>query len=146
MEDPHRLDRFVDAQATVFSQALAELRSGHKQSHWMWFVFPQLEGLGMSETAKRYGIRSLDEARAYLGHAVLGARLIECAEAVLQVTGKSAHDIFDSPDDRKLCSSATLFAQVSDEGSVFHRLIDRYFDGRADERTLALLAQERRGS
>lgn len=140
MEDPHRLTRFVEAQASVYSQALAELRAGHKQSHWMWFVFPQMEGLGMSETARRYGIRSLDEARAYLTHGILGARLIECAEAVLNVTGKSAHDIFGSPDDRKLCSSATLFAQVSADGSVFHRLIDRYFDGRFDDRTMALIA------
>ena len=140
MEDPHRLNRFVEAQAAVYSQALAELRAGYKQSHWMWFVFPQLEGLGMSETARRYGIRSLDEARAYLRHAVLGARLIECANAVLGITGRSAHDIFGSPDDMKLRSSATLFAQVSDSRSVFHQLIDRYFDGQADERTMALLA------
>jgi uncharacterized protein (DUF1810 family) len=134
------LARFVEAQAGVHERALAELRAGRKQSHWMWFVFPQLAGLGSSAMAERYAISSLDEARAYLAHPQLGPRLVECAEALLQLEGeRSAAVIMRSPDDLKLRSSATLFARVSPAGSVFHRLLDRYFDGRADERTMSLL-------
>jgi len=136
----HHLERFVEAQQTVYEQALAEIRSGRKQSHWMWFVFPQFDGLGFSAMSRRYAVKSLDEARAYLAHPLLGPRLLECAEAVLGVEGHSAEDIFGSPDDMKLRSSATLFAQVSDSGSAFHRILDKHFHGRHDERTIALIA------
>ena len=139
--DPHNLNRFVRAQEHDYAPALAEIRSGRKRTHWMWYIFPQLDGLGFSETARRYAIRSLDEARAYLDHPVLGPRLVECAEAVLAVQGRSAREIFGSPDDVKLRSCATLFAEVSAEGSVFHRLIRAYFGGAPDGRTLTLLGQ-----
>lgn len=137
--DPHSLNRFVEAQHAVYARALAEIRAGRKRSHWMWFVFPQLAGLGMSATSRRYAIRDLAEAKAYLEHPVLGPRLVEGAEAALGVAGRSALEVFGSPDDMKLRSCATLFAQVSPQGSVFHRLLDRYFEGDPDERTLRLL-------
>lgn len=143
--DPYDLERFVEAQAGTYEQALAELRRGRKRTHWMWYVFPQLRGLGASALSHRYAIGSLEEARAYLAHPVLGPRLVECAEAVLAVQGRSARDIFGSPDDLKLRSSATLFAAVSPPGSVFHRVIDRYFGGQADDRTLALIGAARGG-
>jgi uncharacterized protein (DUF1810 family) len=133
------LTRFVNAQAPVYETALAEIRSGRKRSHWMWFIFPQLAGLGSSDTARHFAIRSREEAEAYLRHAVLGPRLLTCANATLDVEGRSAHDIFGNPDDMKLRSSATLFAAVSEPDSVFHRLIARYF-GAPDERTLELLS------
>lgn len=138
--DPHDLDRFVQAQADDYDRALAEIRNGRKVSHWMWYVFPQSDGLGMSETSRRYAIRSVDEAVAYLGHPVLGPRLTTCVQAVLGVTGRSAHDIFGSPDDMKLQSCATLFAQASPGGSVFQQLLDQYFQGEPDPRTLELMA------
>src|SRR5215211_1816682 len=140
--DPFNLERFVSAQAPVFAAALAELRAGRKRSHWMWFVFPQLRGLGRSSTAEFYGIVSLAEARAYLAHALLGPRLMQCTEAVLAVEGRSLHEIFGSPDDVKFCSSMTLFsrAQGGDE-SVFRRALDRFCSGREDERTVELLQQ-----
>ena len=137
--DPHDLARFVQAQERVFEAVLGEIRSGHKQSHWMWYVFPQLAGLGFSPTSVRYSIRSRDEAEAYLRHPVLGPRLVECAESLLRVEGSSAREILGSPDDLKLRSSATLFASVSAPGSVFERLLDRFFGGMRDERTLQLL-------
>jgi uncharacterized protein (DUF1810 family) len=137
--DPHDLERFVQAQRTSYAQALAELREGRKRSHWMWYVFPQFEGLGHSTMSERYAIRSRAEAEAYLRHPTLGPRLVECCEAVMGVRGRSAHDIFGSPDDLKLRSCATLFAAVSPTGSVFHRLLDAFFEGRRDERTLALM-------
>src|SRR5882672_8518467 len=127
--DPHGLDRFVAAQRGVEAEALAEIRGGQKRSHWMWHVFPQLAGLGMSEMSRKYAIRNRAEAEAYLRHPVLGPRLVECAEAVLGVEGRSAHEIFASPDDLKLRSCATLFASVSPPGSVFDRLIDKYYAG-----------------
>lgn len=139
--DPHNLARFAEAQQRDYEQALSEIRSGRKRSHWMWYVFPQFEGLGSSPTSRHYAIKSVEEARAYLAHPVLGARLIDCAEAALQVEGRSAYDIFSSPDDMKLRSCATLFASVSPEGSVFHRLVDKYFDGQQDKRTLQLMAE-----
>ena len=137
--DPHDLGRFVRAQEGVYPQALAEIRAGEKRSHWMWFTFPQYDGLGFSSTSKRYAIKSLAEAEAYLRHPVLGPRLVECAEAALGVEGRSAAEIFDSPDDMKLRSSATLFAQVSPPESVFHRLLEKYFDGEPDQKTLRLI-------
>jgi uncharacterized protein (DUF1810 family) len=133
------LSRFVQAQEPDYAQALAEIRAGRKRSHWIWYIFPQLDGLAYSSTAKFYAIQSPEEARAYLVHPVLGARLSECAEAALMVEGRSAHEIFGSPDDLKLRSCATLFACVSPAGSVFERLLDKYYGGLADERTLELL-------
>ena len=133
------LQRFVDAQATVHAQALAEIRAGRKRSHWMWFIFPQIDGLGSSPTARRYAIKGQTEAAAYLEHPVLGARLVECAEAALAVDGRSATQIFGQPDDVKLRSSATLFAAVAPAGSAFERVIDKYFGGEPDPRTLDLL-------
>lgn len=138
--DPHGLARFVDAQRGNYERALAEIASGHKRSHWMWYVFPQIAGLGSSATARRYAIASLAEAAAYLEHEVLGARLLACAEAALAVEGRSAREIFGSPDDLKLRSSATLFAQVAPQGSMFHRLLDKYFRGEPDEATLRILS------
>lgn len=137
--DPHDLARFVVAQERVFEAALGEMRSGRKRSHWMWYVFPQFEGLGFSPTSVRYSIRSREEAESYLRHPVLGPRLVECAETLLRVEGRTAREILGSPDDLKLRSCATLFAAVSPAGSVFERLLERFFDGVRDERTLQLL-------
>jgi uncharacterized protein (DUF1810 family) len=140
--DPFHLERFVAAQAPVFAAALAELRAGRKRSHWMWFVFPQLRGLGRSSTAELYGISSLAEAWAYLSHPVLGPRLMQCTEAVLAVEGRSLREIFGSPDDVKFCSSMTLFSRVQGaDKSVFRGALDRFCAGREDERTLELLRQ-----
>ncbi len=137
--DPFNLSRFVEAQEQNYDQALAEIKSGRKRSHWMWYVFPQLDGLAFSSTSKFYAIKSLDEARAYLEHPVLGPRLLECAEALVQIQGRTANQIFGSPDDLKLKSSATLFAHVSDAGSVFHQVLAKFYRGGADEKTLQLL-------
>ena len=134
------LERFAEAQEGMYEQALAEIRRGRKQSHWMWFVFPQFDGLGVSATSRRYAVKSVDEARAYLAHPVLGPRLIECAEAMLGVDGRSARQILGSPDDLKLRSCATLFAQVSPAGSAFHQILDKYFGGQPDDRTLSLIS------
>jgi uncharacterized protein (DUF1810 family) len=133
----------VRAQAEAYARALAEVRAGLKQSHWMWFVFPQIDGLGMSPMSRTYAIKNLDEARAYLDHPVLGPRLLECMGAVLEVSGRSAHDIFGSPDDWKLRSCATLFAQVSPAGSVFEQALAKYFDGQGDPKTLRLIRSPR---
>lgn len=138
MRDPYDLDRFVSAQGDVYEQALAELRRGQKRSHWIWYIFPQFEGLGVSSTSHLYAIKSTAEAVAYLNHPILGQRLTECAEAVLLVEGRSAAEIFGFPDDVKLKSSATLFASVTPAGSVFDRLLDKYFHGDRDGKTLRL--------
>jgi uncharacterized protein (DUF1810 family) len=132
------LDRFVSAQDGVYPDALAEIRAGRKRTHWMWFVFPQIAGLGTSPTAQRYAIASLDEARAYLAHPVLGPRLRECAAALVAVEGRSAEDIFGFPDDLKLRSSMTLFARAADDPAAFQAVLDRYYDG-PDDRTLELI-------
>ncbi len=139
--DPHNLRRFVQAQAGDYERALAEIRGGRKRSHWMWYVFPQLEGLGSSSTARHYAIKSLAEAEAYLKHPVLGPRLLACAEAALGVEGRSANDVFGWPDDLKLRSCATLFARVSPAGSAFERLLAKYFEGQPDVPTLTLLGE-----
>jgi uncharacterized protein (DUF1810 family) len=136
------LDRFVSAQEDIYESALAEIRAGRKRTHWMWFVFPQLLGLGSSPISRQFAIRSAAEARAYLAHPVLGPRLLECCEALLRVNGGSANDIFGPPDDLKLRSCATLFASVSEPGSVFERVLARFFGGAHDERTEALLLGE----
>jgi uncharacterized protein (DUF1810 family) len=137
--DPHGLDRFVAAQERSFDAALAELRRGRKRTHWMWYVFPQFAGLGSSEMSRRYAIRSAAEAEAYLKHPVLGPRLVECCEAALAIEGRSADDIFGSPDDQKLRSCATLFASVSPPGSVYQQVLAKYFGGEPDDSTLELL-------
>jgi len=142
VSDPYGLARFVEAQERTYSGALGELRAGRKRSHWMWYVFPQFDGLGSSGMSKRFAITSLDEAAAYLAHPVLGPRLVECADAVLQIAGRSATDIFGSPDDVKLRSSATLFAAISPEDSVFHRILAQYFQGKPDEVTLRLIGKK----
>lgn len=136
--DPYDLDRFVRAQATDYDQALAELRGGRKRSHWMWYIFPQIEGLGLSPMSRQYAIKSATEARAYLDHPVLGPRLNECATVVYNITGRSAFEILGAPDDMKLRSSATLFASVSG-GGIFEQLIQKYFKGQHDEKTLQTL-------
>ena len=138
-DDPHDLGRFVRAQEGDYERALSEVRAGRKRSHWMWYVFPQYDGLGFSETTRRYAIKSVAEAQAYLAHPVLGPRLTEIAEATLGVDGRSAHEVLGSPDDMKLRSCATLFAHVSPPRSVFHRLLDKYFRGERDDRTLRLI-------
>ena len=137
--DPFDLDRFVRAQEGEYDRALTEVRNGRKRSHWMWYIYPQFAGLGSSSMAERYAIQSRAEAEAYLRHPVLGPRLVECCEAALAVEGRSAHDIFGSPDDLKLRSCATLFAAVSPPGSVFDRLLQKYYAGAPDDRTLHLL-------
>jgi uncharacterized protein (DUF1810 family) len=143
--DPYDLERFVQAQARNYEQALAEIRRGRKQSHWMWYVFPQLAGLGTSSTAQRYALANLDEAAAYLHHPLLGPRLLECASALLRVEGRSANEIFGWPDELKLRSSLTLFALVSPAQSVFDRVLDAYFNGEHDAKTLQLLGLPARG-
>ena len=137
----HDLSRFVRGQEEHYERALAEIRAGGKRSHWMWFVFPQIIGLGSSPLAERYAIRSRAEADAYLAHPLLGHRLNECSEAALNIGGRSAREVFGSPDDLKLRSCATLFAAVSPPGSVFERLLDRYFGGQPDQRTLQILSR-----
>jgi uncharacterized protein (DUF1810 family) len=141
VDDPYDLDRFVRAQERDYEQALSEIRSGQKRSHWMWYVFPQLHGLGFSSTAQKYAIRSVAEAEAYLRHPILGPRLVEIAEAAAGLERRSAVEVFGSPDDMKLRSCATLFARLSPAGSVFERLLVRYFDGEPDAATLRLLGQ-----
>jgi uncharacterized protein (DUF1810 family) len=139
MNDPYELARFVEAQADVYERALAEIRSGEKRSHWMWFIFPQIEGLGFSAMSRRFAIRSRAEASAYLDHPILGRRLIACVEALLKLEGIPASEIFGYPDEMKLRSCGTLFSQVSPPGSVFHRVLEKYFDGEPDPKTLRLL-------
>lgn len=134
--DPYRLQRFVDAQDPVMDRVRAELRRGRKTSHWMWFVFPQVAGLGSSPTAREYAISSLDEARAYLAHPVLGPRLLESTELVAALEGRSATDVFGYPDDLKLRSSMTLFAHAAPDSSAFAEVLDRFFGGVPDPRTL----------
>ena len=139
--DPYELTRFVQAQERDYEQAMSEIRSGQKRSHWMWYIFPQFDGLGSSATARHYAIKSLAEAEAYLRHGVLGPRLLESARAAVALEARSASEVFGSPDDMKLRSSATLFASVSPAGSVFEQLIDKYFGGERDEKTIRLLGR-----
>ncbi len=138
-EDPYDLTRFVRAQENDYEQALSEIRSGRKRTHWMWYIFPQIDGLAFSSTSKYYSIKSIAEAKAYLEHPILGPRLRECAEAVLRLEGRSATEVFGSPDDLKLRSCATLFACVSPRDSVFDRLLHKYYEGERDGKTLQLL-------
>ena len=141
MQDSHRLQRFVDAQDDdgTYESALRELRDGRKRSHWMWFIFPQLAGLGQSPASRRYAISSLEEARAYVEHPVLGPRLEECARALLQRTGGSARDIFGGIDAMKLRSSMTLFHRADPDNALYGEVLDRYFGGEPDSATDRLL-------
>lgn len=143
-DDPLNLARFVAAQEGVYPRALSELRAGLKQSHWMWFVLPQLEGLGRSELARRYGVRSLVEARAYLEHPILGPRLRECVSTLNLCEGRSAEEVLGAVDAMKLRSCLTLFQAAAGPGSVFAEGLGKYFAGVPDEATLGLLAEERR--
>lgn len=139
MDDPFNLNRFVSAQAPVWSQVLAELREGAKRSHWIWFIFPQMKGLGHSPTADRYGIGSLEEAEAYARHPLLGPRLVECTELVNLIQGREIHQILGSPDDLKFRSSMTLFARAAPDNTVFQEALKKYFNGQRDPLTLELL-------
>lgn len=143
MNDPYDLQRFVDAQAPIYDEVRAELRSGQKQSHWMWFIFPQIKGLGRSPTAVRYAIGSRQEAEAYLRHPTLGARLRECTELVTAVGGRSPSQIFGYPDDLKFHSSMTLFAETVPGPSVFRQALEKYFGGQPDGQTIAALGKLR---
>ena len=134
------LHRFIEAQNGIYEQALVELKTGRKSSHLMWFIFPQIAGLGTSSMAEKYAIRSAEEASAYLSDPILGSRLLRCVEAILSINDRSAHDIMGAPDDLKLRSSMTLFAAVSDHGSPFHKAIERFYDGKFDERTISILS------
>ncbi len=138
-DDPYQLSRFVRAQEDDYEQALSELRDGRKRTHWIWYIFPQIDGLALSSTSKRYAIKSVDEAKAYLDHPILGLRLQECAGALLRVENRSATEILGSPDDMKLRSCATLFASVLPAGSVFDRLLEKFYRGERDSKTLQLL-------
>jgi uncharacterized protein (DUF1810 family) len=137
--DPHNLERFVQAQDPVYAQVCAELAAGRKTSHWMWFIFPQLEGLGRSAMARHFGIASKAQAQAYWRHALLGPRLKKCTELMLAVNGKTALQILGAPDDLKFRSSLTLFAKAAADEPVFERALARYFGGEYDARTLELL-------
>src|SRR5215475_8385578 len=139
-DDPYNLERFVSAQDRVFKQVLSELKSGTKMGHWMWFIFPQIRGLGRSPISIEYAISSVDEARAYLQHPLLGPRLKECTRLVLEVNGRSATDIFNTPDDMKFRSSMTLFAQVSVDDDIFRLALAKYFNGIADQLSIERLS------
>jgi uncharacterized protein (DUF1810 family) len=144
-QDPFDLQRFVAAQDAVLDDVLAELRAGRKRSHWMWFVFPQLAALGSSPTAKRYGLRSLAEARAYLAHPALGERLRHCCGLLLQLEGVSALQVFGHPDDFKLRSCITLFQLAAPHEAVFHQCLERYYGGQPDGMTVDLCRGWARG-
>jgi uncharacterized protein (DUF1810 family) len=137
--DKYNLERFLTAQEDIFSTALSELKAGRKRSHWMWYIFPQIDGLGHSSTAKYFSIKSHGEAAEYLNHPVLGQRLIQCAETLLKLEGRSVSEIFGYPDDLKLRSSMTLFEQVANESNVFSKVLEKYFDGKKDMQTVELL-------
>jgi len=133
------MNRFIEAQENNYATALAEIRNGRKQSHWIWYVFPQIRGLGQSETSKYYAIRDLQEAAEYLQHPILGKRLIEISRALLELKEDNAHKIFGSPDDLKVRSSMTLFALMKDADPVFQQVLDKFFRGERDKNTLALV-------
>lgn len=137
--DINSLDRFLEAQERSYEKALHEIKNGKKRTHWIWYIFPQLRGLGRTQTAFAYGINGLEEAKAYLGHPILATRLKEITEALLAHKGKDIYDIMGDIDDMKLHSSMTLFALISEEGSVFHQVLDCFYDGEIDEYTLKLI-------
>jgi uncharacterized protein (DUF1810 family) len=134
-----KLDRFIDAQAEVYSGALSEIKSGRKTSHWMWFIFPQIKGLGQSDIAKHYSIKNIEEATAYLNHPFLGRHLVDISKALLEINGKSANQIFGSPDDLKLRSSMTLFSNVKNTNPVFDEVLAKFFSGQPDKLTMQIL-------
>jgi len=140
MKDPYNLQRFVEAQSPVYEQVVRELKAGKKTTHWMWFIFPQIHGLGQSPMAKKYAIQSKAEARAYLEHELLGERLRECVRQTLEAEGRTASDIFGQIDRLKLRSSLTLFRSVAVDEPIFQQALDRYFGGQADSATIAILA------
>lgn len=139
MPDLENLQRFLTAQQTTYQQALAEIKSGRKQSHWMWFIFPQIAGLGFSETSKLYAIKNCEEAELYIQHAILGSRLIEISKALLNIEGKTANQVFGSPDDLKLKSCMTLFSELDNANPVFEAVLLKYFNGEKDTKTLRLI-------
>lgn len=139
--DPYHLDRFLAAQETAYARALGEIRSGKKSSHWIWFIFPQIVGLGSSEINRLYSIKSLDEAKAYLAHPILGARLDECTRAVMRHDDLTAEDIFGALDAMKFGSCMTLFEQAAPDGALFGEAIERFFSGRRDPWTLQKIAR-----
>ena len=138
-DDPFDLERFTSAQEAVYERALAELRSGRKRTHWMWFIFPQIAGLGYSATSQHYAIKGIGEARQYLAHPVLGPRLLECTQALLNNAGRSVAEILGYPDDLKLKSSMTLFERAADGDSVFARALEEFYHGQRDTNTLRIL-------
>lgn len=144
MKTDYDLRRFLDAQAQSYKNALNEIKQGRKQSHWMWYIFPQISGLGFSSTSRHYALRDLEEATAYLQHPVLGSRLQEITEVLLSLPEKNATQIFGSPDDLKLKSSMTLFRQVSGASEIFENVLKTYFNGSSDSRTLAILNSQER--
>lgn len=139
-EDPHDLQRFITAQEQDYDSALGELMAGRKESHWIWYIFPQVAGLGFSSMAERYAIRHITEANAYLEHDLLGSRLIECCATILRIDGRRIEDIMGSPDDIKLRSSMTLFKAVSSSGSVFEDVLNKFYNGFEDARTIEFLS------
>jgi len=145
-DDQYHLNRFIKAQETVYNSVVCELKYGQKRSHWIWFIFPQIDGLGHSETARYYAIKSIQEAQDYLHHPVLGARLQECTQAVLNIEGQTLAYIFGYPDDRKFKSSMTLFAYVSSPGSVFEQALEQYCHGEQDSKTLELISSRNQPS
>lgn len=144
MNDPFNLQRFLDAQSESYEYALTELAAGKKRSHWIWYIFPQVAGLRDNDMALRYAITGLNEARAYLAHPVLGERLRECCRQLLQLQGLTAFDIFDGPDDMKVKSSMTLFSVAEGGHSIFNQVLEKYFQGKVDTRTLEILESQRK--
>ncbi len=143
MTDQYNLKRFIDAQESKFQNALNEIKNGRKQSHWMWFIFPQIAGLGYSETSKFYAIKDTVEASLYLEHFVLGSRLIEISEALIKIEGKTANQIFGSPDDLKLKSCMTLFSSIQNTNSIFKTVLKKYFNGTKDLKTLQIIQNQK---
>ena len=141
MNDAYNLHRFLTAQAPIYDTVLAELRAGRKSSHWIWFIFPQIAGLGHSAMAQQFAITSIDEAKAYLQHSILGQRLRECTQLVLNVEGRSAEEIFGYPDYLKFRSCMTLFLTAASDNTLFKSALEKYFDGQPDQKTLEILAQ-----
>jgi uncharacterized protein (DUF1810 family) len=140
-DDLYNLNRFLTAQENVYEKALTELKNGKKRSHWMWYVFPQIEGLGKSSPSRFYGIKTIEEAKEYLNHPILGERLLECTKTILSIKGRSASQIFGFPDDLKLKSSMTLFSLISDSESLFQQALDKFFQGNKDHKTEYLLTK-----
>jgi len=142
MSNENNLNRFIDAQERDYQTALTEIRNGRKRSHWMWYIFPQVQGLGFTETSRFYAVKDLDEAEAYLQHPILGSRLIDICNALLGLESNNANQIFGSPDDLKLKSCMTLFAALSNTDPVFRLVLDKFFNGRKDQKTLQLIKRQ----